>query len=39
VALRALAEPSRALALITHYESNLNRILRRSHQMLLDFRG
>jgi len=39
MALRALADPSRALALITRYESNLNRILRRSHQMLLDFRG
>ncbi|SRR5260221_4030193 len=38
VALRVLADPSRALSLITRYESNLTRILRRSHQMLLDFR-
>jgi len=38
LALRALADPSRALALITRYESNLNRILRRSHQTLLDLR-
>jgi len=38
-ALRAIAEPSRALTLITQYQSRLNRIRQRSHQMLLDFRG
>src|SRR5262249_36340393 len=38
VALRTLVGPSRALALITRHESNLDRILRRSRQALLDFR-
>jgi hypothetical protein len=38
-AFRALAGPSRTLSLITRYESNLNRILQRSHQALVDFRG
>jgi hypothetical protein len=37
-ALRALADPSRTLSLITRYESNLNRFHRRSHQTLLEFR-
>jgi len=37
-ALRGLAEPSGTLSLIARYESSLNRIRRRCHQTLLDFR-
>src|SRR2546426_540401 len=37
-ALRKLADPSRALSLITLYESRLNRVHQRSRQTLLDLR-